>query len=366
MKAKPFIFVCGPDEFLVNRLSATLFKEKVAHVADEFGREIVAGDAQTTGEVETAVVRFQQAVQTLPLFGDRKVVWLREVSFLADSKTGRAEETLRQVEILRAVLSSIDPDAVDVILSASPVDRRRKEFKWLQSNSDFHLVGGTGDSSAIIPVIRDECGKLGAVLSYDNAQLLSAKLNGNARLALEEVRKLATYLGSDAEEIKENHIAELVPSFGDGDFFEVAEAFFSLDLKWTLAAIRRHFFAGYDSRPLLTTLQGRNRLLIQLRSLMDAGALEIGPGGFTSRDALSKAAERFAQAFAGSEEKSNFNVFSQNTWYLGRIAAAARHTSLRKLMDWQGQFTRAFEELLSRSNQEQEEAIRSLALRCLT
>ncbi len=78
-------------------------------------------------------------------------------------------------------------------------------------------------------------------------EILLNKVNANARLLLEETRKLATYLGEEGSEVTAKLIEELVPNFGEGDFFETTEAFFSRNLKWTLDALRRHFFAGHDA-----------------------------------------------------------------------------------------------------------------------
>ena len=43
---------------------------------------------------------------------------------------------------------------------------------------------------------------------------------------------------------------------------------FSGQLEWTLEALNRHFFTQTEARPLLGSLQSRNRLMIQLRILM--------------------------------------------------------------------------------------------------
>ena len=360
--SKPFTFVCGADDFLVNRLGRTLFDEKTSAIEDDFGKEIIDGAVDNIAEVEAAVERFREAVQTLPLFGDRKVVWMKDITFLADSKTGRAEGTLEQVALLRDVLGGIDPEKVEVLISASPVDRRRRDFKWLQEHGEFHYAGEKKDKNAVLTLIAEEARTLGVNFTDGAVELLVAKINGNTRLALEEVRKLATYLGDETGPIEESLVAGLVPDFGDSDFFETAEAFFSLDLPWTLDAIRRHFFAGHDARPLITTLQGRNRLHIQLRVLLDSGEISTTGRGLDKRS-LEQAAQTYERHFGEVEDKTNFNLFSQNPWYLGRLAEAARRFPLRKLIDWQSEFLRAFEEI-SKRPKEQEQVMRELAARC--
>ena len=174
---------------------------------------------------------------------------------------------------------------------------------------------------------------------------------------------MATYLGEPGAEITAKLVEELVPNFGDGDFFEAAEAFFSRDLNWTIDALRRHFFAGNDARPIIASLQNRNRLLIQLKALVDGGEIQAGPRGI-AKGSFEAAAAKYADYYDGLEEKSGFNVFTQNLWYMGKLMGTAKLPSLKRLIDHQLEFIRVFEEIIERSD-EQEEILRNMAIRCL-
>ena len=69
--SKPFTFVCGADDFLVGRLGRERFDALAADVTDEFSRETINGFAANVGEVESAVNRFREAVQTISMFGGK-------------------------------------------------------------------------------------------------------------------------------------------------------------------------------------------------------------------------------------------------------------------------------------------------------
>ena len=364
MSAPAFTFICGDDDFLVGQEGRALFTEKTADLADDFSKETVEATAQNVGEVEETVNRFRDSVQTLSMFGDKKVVWLKDVNFLADSVTGRAEGTKKLVVDLQGVLEGLDPAAVEVIITAFPVDRRRKEFKWFQKAADFRDMKGAGDEDSLIELARAEASQLKVNMPMRAAAALVARVQGNTRLILEESRKLATYAG-DGGDIDENLVAELVPAFGEGDFFEAAEAFFSLNLGWTLEALRRHFFTSSEARPLIASMQNRNRLMIQLRVLMDAGELRLGTRGFAKPD-FARAARTYEKHFGGFDTKASFNVFTQNLWYLGnKIAPSAQQLTLKRLIDFQLEFMKAFEDLIRRST-DQEAVMRDLAIRCLS
>jgi DNA polymerase III subunit delta len=362
MAARKFTFICGADDFLVGRLGKERFAALAAEVTDEFAREVINGFAANVGEVENAVNRFRDSVQTVSMFGGRRVVWLKDVNFLADSVTGRAESTLTLIEELQRLLEGLNPDETAVLITAAPVDRRRSFPKWCEKQADFTLVGGDADnaSEALAGVALAEAQTLGASFGSGAVELMLAKVGANTRLVVEETRKLATYVGEGAK-IEEADVAELTPNVAEGDFFEAAEAFFSGDLKWTLAALHRHFFSGGDARPVISALQNRNRILLQVRALVDAGAARIGPRGL---DGLPRAGAQFGGRFTGATEKSSYNLFTQNPWYVGKLAGSAKLPSLRRLIDNQQEFIAAFEEIIRRPG-EQEEVLREMTVRCL-
>jgi DNA polymerase-3 subunit delta len=363
-QAKKFSFICGPDDYLVGRAAKERFEAMVKEAgADDFSREIISGFAANVAEVEASLHRFRESVQTMPMFGGKRVLWFKDISFLADSVTGRAEGTLKEIEELQALLASIDPEQVFVLLSASPVDRRRSFTKWCEQNSEFQLCGGDGDEAgeAMARVIAAEAASQGVKLGEGAGELLLARIGPNTRLLVEEVRKLATYVG-DKGVIEEANVAELSPNVAQGDFFETAEAFFSGDLKWTLDALHRHFFSGGDARPVLSALQNRNRILIQVRALIDSGEAKLG---FRGLDGLPKAKENHGNSFGEALlAKSSFNLFSQNAWYVGKLAQSGKLPSLKRLIDNQREFVNAFEALIARSGDD-ENVLREMTVRCL-
>ena len=355
-----FTFICGQDDFLVGRMGRRRFEELSGNTPDEFSQEIVNGFAANVDEVETAVNRFREAVLTVPMFGGRRVIWLKDVNFLADSQTGKAETTIGLVEDLQKLLESVNPEETAVLITAAPVDRRRSFPKWCEKNADFALADGGQDADGLATVVDAEARSIGVEFGPGALELLLARIGPDTRLLVEEVHKLAAH--ASGARIEEASVAELTPNAAQGEFFEMADAFFSGDLRWTLAALKRHFFAGGDARPVLAALQNRNRILIQLRALVDAGDAGVGNGGVTG---LQKAAAAYGAGYGeASGEKSSFNVFTQNPWYLGKLAGSASLPPLRRLIDNQREFIDAFEEIIRRPD-EQGDVLRDMAVRCL-
>ena len=364
MSAKAFTFICGDDDFMVSERGKQWFAEQTKAVADDMAKETIDGRAGNVAEVGEVISRFTSAVQTLSLFGDQKVVWLRDVSFLANTQTGNAQGTLDLLETLKDILAALDPEQVRVLITAHPVYKVRRFYKWCKDNAEFtELTTDKNAAGSYAGVIQEVCDQADVRITRGALQLLIDKLNGNTRIMVEEARKLATFVGTSGESIDERLVMELVPNFGDADFFEAVDAFYSLKLDWTLEALHRHFFTNSESRPLLGSLQSRNRLLIQLRVLLDAGAIRLGGQGITKSE-LESAASTYRKHFGDSEEKSNLNVFTQNPWYLGKLAVTASKVSLKKLIAFQIAFADAFEGTIERPN-EQEAVCREMAVHCL-
>lgn len=362
MPDKPFTFICGPDDFLVDRLGKERYTEFTKEIDDEFSQEVFSGFANNISEVESAINRFRDSVQTVSMFGGQRVVWLKDVNFLSDSVTGRADSTLKLVEDLKELLAAINPADTVVLITAAPIDRRRSFPKWCEKTGDFTLVGGGDDGEALAGVVIAEAQALKVSITSDATRLLLAKIGSNTRLLVEEVRKLSNFV-DEGESIENSHVAELTPNVAEGDFFESAEAFFSGDLKWTLGALQRHFFAGGDARPIISALQNRNRILIQVKALVDSGEASLGPRGLNG---LQQAAPAYAEKFGDAAgEKSAYNLFSQNAWYVGKLASNSKLPSLKRLIDNQQEFVRVFEEIIQRPR-EQEEVLREMATRCLS
>ena len=364
--AQTFQFIGGGEDFLVAEEGKTAWAALSEGLDDEFGREIVDGDAQKVDEVEEMVTRFQQAVETLPMFGGDKAVWFRRVSFLADTIVGKSETTQKALERMQDFLPRAARGGVRILITASPVDRRRSFYNFLKKEADLHWIEdpkGKGGERVLADFVQSVAARENVRIEPAAVDILLAQLNGSVRLVKEELAKLATYLGDTGERITPELVMELVPVFGDGDFFEAAEAFFSQDLDWTLRVVENHFFAGNSIRPLLTSWQNRNRLLIQLRVLLDADALRLGPRGL-GKDAVEKVRALYGEVFGSGTEKSSYQIFGQHPFYLSKLAESARRIPLKKLMQWQTEFYQAFAETLQPQTPEAEVA-RQLVLRCL-
>ena len=78
--------------------------------------------------------------------------------------------------------------------------------------------------------IQEVCAKSQVQISKMGVEQLIEKVNGNSRLVSMEIEKMTVYVGEGGS-IDEKLVNDLVPNFGEGDFFEATDAFFSGQLE---------------------------------------------------------------------------------------------------------------------------------------
>lgn len=352
--------IIGDDDYIVRKKAKEVFDDWTKDFPDDLSREIIDGRADRVDDVLRILSEAKAASTTLSLFGGGKLVWINEANFINQNKTGAAKGAKDALEDAKVFLEKLEDSRV--ILSASPIHRGHSFVKWLQKNADFYdLAKNEKEDVAFRRLVEETASELKVKFAPGALEYLAGKIGAHPRLGVEETRKLASFLGSEGNEITEQMIINLVPDFGEGDFFEASEAFFSGELEWALDAIDRHFFQGKDARPLLATLQNRNRLLIQLRVLVDGG--ELNPYERLSKDLLERLAAKHAQHFDDPSEKTTLNVFSQNPWFLGRLLGLVKKFSARRLIDLQSHLIEAFEQVLAMPKEQHVTIFKNLVIR---
>ena len=88
----PIHAVVGSDESVVKTAAAELAASLTPAAAGDFGLEIIDGCADNAEQAAARIRSTIEALQTLPFFGGGKLVWLKNVNFLADNKLGSSAE----------------------------------------------------------------------------------------------------------------------------------------------------------------------------------------------------------------------------------------------------------------------------------
>ncbi len=362
--------ISGKDEFLVEEDALKFYREAVKKAGSDADTQIISAQITRVEDALQIEREFSEAVATLSMFGGKKVIWLRNLNWMSGARYSNSDEVEESLTHMLELVAKSN-DKVSIIISASPLDGRRKDLQVLKPVANEFIVHtfaapkpweSQGEQTVMqIAKATALLKKLGVKFEPDVPEVLVGRVGESTRMVLMEVEKLAIYVGPGGT-VKARDVLFIVPPFGDGEFFEPIEAFAARDLNWALESLERYFFNESSCRPLIAGLQNRLRLLIQVRSLADSGDLKITATGIP-KGQFEVAAGRHGATF-GSATKSSANVFSQNAWYLTtQVAPAAFHYTLSELIDLQLGCTECFD--ISNSGGDDEVALRALFLRAL-
>src|SRR6185503_15329749 len=126
----PVLVICGDDDFAVKQRAKQIYQQwsKELGGADH---EIIDAGAANSGEALKALARLREALQTLPFFGDGKVVWFQNCNFLGDERTASAQAVTETLGEIAQELKDFSWNNVRLLMSAGKVDKRKVFYKTL-------------------------------------------------------------------------------------------------------------------------------------------------------------------------------------------------------------------------------------------
>jgi hypothetical protein len=107
--------VAGKDEYLVERDARALYNQAVQKAGPEADKEIISGLINRVDDAQGIEIQFLESVNTLSMFGGAKVVWLRNINWIADNVPSRSDEVK---------LAMAQPRDVDVVVALLALHRR--------------------------------------------------------------------------------------------------------------------------------------------------------------------------------------------------------------------------------------------------
>ncbi|MDR1413688.1 MAG: hypothetical protein LBI56_01980 [Puniceicoccales bacterium] len=342
-------FVCGSDDFIVNRRARFIFDSVCGGQGEIF-------NCDSSRDLLSILRNVISAIATVPLFEDSSTVWLKSVCFLGEISLTEDDKNL-----IGQLLESIKvfPEK-KIIISAARIDRRTRIFKDLEQIANIIDLDSDPKLQSIGSTVGEFAEANRVKIEPSAIRLLQMKCGNNFRLLEQEINKLATHIYGKKDCISEEDVSELVDDHDRENFFEPVEKFFENNLDAALRSVDKYFFCNGDAIPLLLAMQARNRILIQMRILIDSKQVKIVHGGIVGND-FARAAKTFHME---NLSKSTFNIFSQNTWYLSKLVPLCLNFKLQKLLKFQTAFSSAIAKVFDRY-QDQKTITKELILQCL-
>ncbi|MCU0751141.1 MAG: hypothetical protein MUF13_16500, partial [Akkermansiaceae bacterium] len=237
-KAKPsssetgagnFFAVVGSDDGIVREKALELYNQLTGGVDDGFTHETIDGIADNSDSAFDICSSVIQALQTIPMFGGDKVVWLRNANFLGDNVTGRSQRTEAGVESLRAALEHGLPPGVKFLLTAQGVDKRRGFWKFIEKAAEVEVHDRIDTSrddwqDQVASLVTRRASELGLDFEPDALALFVMLAGEQSQQIGNELLKLDLYLGKERRTITEEDVNLLVPLSRAAVVFEIGKA----------------------------------------------------------------------------------------------------------------------------------------------
>jgi len=224
-----FFAIVGTDEGQVREQALALFNELTGGNDDGFTHETLEGTADNSDAAHEICSSAVQALQTVPMFGGDKVVWLRNVNFLADTVTGRSQRTEEGVERLRSCIEDGLPDGVKLVISALGVDKRRAFWKFIQKQADVQAydridTSRDGWQDEVAQLVTQKAAERDLEFKPEALEVFVLLAGEQSQQIGNELEKLDLYLGSERRTITLEDVDALVPLSREAVVFEIGKA----------------------------------------------------------------------------------------------------------------------------------------------
>jgi DNA polymerase-3 subunit delta len=315
--------VVGSDESEVKRVAAELAAKLTPPDAGDFGVEIIDGCADNAEQAASRIRSTIEALQTLPFFGGAKLVWLKSVNFLGDSRTGGSSDVQAALEELSDALESGLGPEVTFLISATEVDKRRSFYKSLGKRAELQVfdkldAGRSGWEEEAIEMVSDRAKKRKLQFEDEALALFVLLTGGDTRQINNELEKIDLYLGADRR-VHVEQVRELVPLSRAGVIFELGNALAVRDLERALTLVRRLLDQGESAIGLLlAAVLPTVRNLLLAKDLMERHGIPRPAAPYSFISAVNRLP---TSATAHLPRKKDGSV---NAWALG-IAAQHAH-----------------------------------------
>jgi DNA polymerase III subunit delta len=266
--------VLGSDEAEVKRVAAELASNLTPPAAGDFGLEVIDGAADNADQAEARVRTAIETLQTLPFFGNTKVVWLKNVNFLGDDQKGRSALVQSALEELSELIDAGFGPGITLLISATELDKRRSFYKTLVKRAEVQVFdrldsSRSGWEEEALELVQQRAKKRKLQFDDDALNLFVLLTGGDTRQVDNELEKIDTFLGKQRG-VNVELVRELVPLSRAGVIFELGNALAARNLQLSLKLVRRLLDQGESAVGiLLVAIVPTIRNLLLAKDLME-------------------------------------------------------------------------------------------------
>lgn len=236
----------GEEDLLIEEGVAALVEEVLPPENRPLNLDVLDAEGVPVGEI---IAR----LDTLPFFGDRRVVVVKHLHAFSTEGQRAMEEFLARGA----------PPTV-AIFTASALDRRTRLFKAIQQHGTIHACDPLRDRDAPAWVLRAARGA-GKRMGPQAAGALVAAVGTGLRMLRLEVEKLAAYVG-ERPEITADDVRAIASRLSETKFWTLTDAIGDRDAGRAIQALEELMQTDHPL-PVLATITGHFRWLAKVKAV---------------------------------------------------------------------------------------------------
>lgn len=220
---------------------------------------------------DTPVHHAIEEALTLPFFGERKVVVIKDAYFL----TGQKAETDIEHDIDRLMEYINHPVIETIFIITVPyekLDERKKICKLLLKQSEFVELKEFKEED-LFDWLDEQCGAFGVKLTKEAKMKLIQLVGNNLALLVNELEKLALFVGEGGV-IEAENVERLVAKSTEQNVFDLIDFLLNKRIGEALELFDELLTRKEEPIVLLALLGRQVRLLYQVRYLSQTGYLD--------------------------------------------------------------------------------------------
>ncbi|NCC60341.1 MAG: DNA polymerase III subunit delta [Verrucomicrobiae bacterium] len=359
----PVYLIFGNDEYMASEAARKTVETYCPPDQQAFGLEIVEAAVDTVEEAITAIQKCVGGLRTMGfLMGGRKVVWMRDATFLSDStKPGKSADVKAELAKLTADIKAGWGDAQLLVVSSPKVDKRSAFYKACNSvgkviEHDLPERGGQAEKT-----VRERARKLladeGLTMDAPAFNAFIDRTGIDTRMIMQEITKLSLYLGGKGK-VTQDVVELIVAPSRDAMAWSFSEAIARRDMPGALNILRRLVFQRESPFAMLIAVEKMFSQFLILRSAMDRGWLKLEVNGNWKQAAWidSSEMEQTLAALGGD------NPRTLHPYRLAILASQATGFSRDELVYYQERVIRTHERMLSVGSMPQDLLLQMLVI----
>jgi DNA polymerase-3 subunit delta len=279
-------------------------------------------------------------------FGNRKVTWLRDTTFLYDNPVGKSPAVKELVGALAELIQEGLSDTQVLVVNADKLDKRFAFYKACKSKGTIeeHALSEKSWEAEreAAARLRGMLKKSGLSMDAETQQAFLLRVGTDTRQMVNEVHKLAVYAGG-AGEVTRADMEAVTCRSREAAAWDLADAFGNRRLPDALRIVRQLLFQGQSPIRLIMGIQGRIRELMMYRDALDNGWLtEAGRRRMQWGKLPGEVESLFSEAYLRDPRATH-------PFRVGLLAGQARGFTARQLAAAYDRAIAAHEELVTTS-----------------